>query len=73
MRDTGRGVDEEDLPHLFERFYRGAVARQHTPTGAGLGLPIVTSLVEAMHGRISVDSLPGEGTTFTISLPLPQD
>ena len=70
---TARGVDEEDLPHLFERFYRGAVARQHTPTGTGLGLPIVTSLVEAMHGRVSVDSLPGEGTTFTISLPRPQD
>jgi two-component system OmpR family sensor kinase len=73
VHDTGRGIAPEDLPHLFERFYRTASARHVTPTGAGLGLAIVSSLVERMNGRISVDSRPGHGTTFTVVLPRPQD
>jgi signal transduction histidine kinase len=73
VHDTGRGIAPENLPHLFERFYRAASARQLTPTGTGLGLAIVASLVERMDGRISVTSLPGQGTTFTVVLPRPQD
>ena len=69
VTDTGTGIPAEDLPHVFERFYRGSTARHHTPTGAGLGLAISASLVEAMNGSISVESKPGKGTTFTISLP----
>jgi signal transduction histidine kinase len=69
VADTGRGIPPEDLPHVLERFYRGPVARHHTPTGTGLGLAISASLVEAMNGTISVVSTGDEGTTFTISLP----
>ena len=71
VADTGTGIPPEDLPHVFERFYRGSAARRHTPTGAGLGLAIAASLVDAMNGSIAVDSRPGEGTTFTVALSRP--
>jgi len=73
VHDTGRGIAPEDLPHLFERFYRAASARRQNPTGAGLGLAIVSSLVENMGGRISVISPPDQGTTFTVTLLRPKD
>jgi signal transduction histidine kinase len=69
VKDTGVGIDEADLPLVFERFYRGDKAR-HESGESGLGLPIVKSLVEAHGGRIAVHSAPGEGTTFTITLPI---
>jgi signal transduction histidine kinase len=72
VSDTGRGIPPQDLPHVFERFYRGSMERHRTPTGAGLGLAIAASLVEAMNGTIAVESKPGKGTTFTISLPRAQ-
>lgn len=64
VRDTGPGIDPEDLPRLFERFFHGGGG-----SGTGLGLAIVKELVEAMGGRVEVESPPGEGTTFRISLP----
>jgi two-component system OmpR family sensor kinase len=78
VADTGPGIAARDLPHVFDRFYRGAAARSladpadpgtGAPGGAGLGLAIVASLVEAMGGEVAVRSAPGEGTTFTVRLP----
>lgn len=69
VADTGPGIPSEDLPHIFERFFRGARART-TPGGVGLGLAITASLVRAMGGEIAVQSREGQGTSFTISLPL---
>jgi two-component system, OmpR family, sensor kinase len=68
VADTGPGIAPEDLPHVFDRFYRGAAARRGVPGGAGLGLAIVASLVEAMGGSVSARSTVGEGTTFSIRL-----
>jgi signal transduction histidine kinase len=67
VRDGGHGIEAEDLPRLFERFYRGARARG-TP-GLGLGLPIAKALVEAQNGTLAVESRPGQGSTFTVVLP----
>lgn len=67
VRDTGPGIPTDQLPHIFERFYRGDTAR--SGGGAGLGLAIAKSLVEAQRGTISVESSPGVGSTFTITLP----
>lgn len=70
VRDSGVGIAPEDVPHVFDRFYRADKARQRGPQAAsGLGLAIAKALVEAHGGAISVASTPGEGTTFTISLP----
>jgi signal transduction histidine kinase len=69
VHDTGAGIASEDLPHVFDRFYRGDKSR--TESGeSGLGLAIARSIVEAHNGRISASSTPGLGTTFTISLPV---
>jgi two-component system OmpR family sensor kinase len=69
VADTGPGIPAADLPHVFDRFYRGSAARRGVPGGAGLGLAIVASLVEAMNGTVSVSSTEGVGTTFSIRLP----
>jgi len=69
IRDTGEGILPEDLPHVFERFYRGDLSRNHASGGAGLGLAIVKGLVEAHGGSICVESMRGQGTTFTFTLP----
>jgi signal transduction histidine kinase len=61
--DTGQGISPDDLPHIFERFYRGRV---HNVEGSGLGLSIVKSVVEAHGGTVDVESIPGEGTTFRL-------
>ncbi len=69
VADDGPGIAPGDLPHVFDRFYRGSAARQGVPGGSGLGLAIVASLVEAMGGSVSATSTVGAGTTFSIWLP----
>lgn len=69
VRDTGAGIAPEDLPSVFERFYRGDKARSPNHGAAGLGLAIARSLVESHGGSIEVASTLGQGTTFTFSLP----
>jgi signal transduction histidine kinase len=71
VADTGPGIPEEEMAHVFDRLYRGHTARTGAPTGAGLGLAIVASLTRAMGGDVAVTSAPGEGTTFTVTLPGP--
>jgi signal transduction histidine kinase len=70
VADTGLGIAEDELEHIFDRFYR--VKNEHTRyiNGTGLGLAIVKSIVESHHGTIHVESEPGQGTHFTICLPL---
>ncbi len=69
VRDTGIGIPEEDLPRLFERFYRVDKARSREMGGTGLGLSIVKHLVAAHHGTIRVDSRTNEGSTFWFTVP----
>jgi signal transduction histidine kinase len=70
-RDTGPGIPAEDLPHIFERFYRAEKSRTRAKTtGFGLGLSITKWIVEHHNGHIEVDSKDGQGTTFAIWLPL---
>jgi len=69
VADTGSGIAPEDLPHVFDRFYRGDKSRSRRGGGAGLGLAITRQLVTAHGGRIEVASTPGLGTSFTITLP----
>jgi two-component system sensor histidine kinase CiaH len=70
VTDTGIGIAGEDLPHVFERFWRADHSRSRNTGGAGLGLAIARMLVEAAGGSIQVASAPGAGTTVTIRLPL---
>jgi len=69
VRDTGIGIPAENLPHVFERFYRVDKARSRFAGGTGLGLSIARSIVAAHGGSVEVASLPGQGATFTVSLP----
>lgn len=69
IRDEGPGIDPQHLPRLFERFYRVDAGRSRELGGTGLGLAIVKNLAEAMGGAVSVVSLPGKGSTFTVTLP----
>ncbi|BCL28941.1 sensor histidine kinase [Streptomyces aurantiacus] len=74
LGDQGPGMSAEQAAHVFDRFYRADTARARTQTGgAGLGLSIVHSLVTAHHGRVEVDTAPGEATTFRVLLPLHPD
>jgi signal transduction histidine kinase len=71
VEDTGRGIDEEEIPHLFERFYRGRAGHESGAPGTGLGLAIVKQVVEHHQGRINVGkAYGGVGAVFTIWLPL---
>jgi signal transduction histidine kinase len=67
--DTGTGISESDLPHLFQRFRRIDGARRRSHEGSGIGLALVQELVELQGGSIRVESTLGEGTTFTVTLP----
>jgi signal transduction histidine kinase len=70
VRDTGSGITEGDLPYIFDRFYRVAKDRSRSTGGAGLGLAIARHLTERHKGSITVTSVAGTGSTFTLSLPL---
>ncbi|USG67166.1 HAMP domain-containing histidine kinase [Brevibacillus ruminantium] len=70
ISDTGIGISEEDLERIFERFFKADKSRNRTGGGSGLGLSIVKKIVSMHHGKISVQSRIGEGTTFTIILPV---
>jgi signal transduction histidine kinase len=70
VRDTGEGIHPEDLPHIFDRFYRGEKSRNRVSGGAGLGLAIAKGIVEAHGGRIGARSAVGEGSCFYFTLPM---
>ncbi len=69
VRDTGRGIAADQLPHIFERFYRVDGSRARASGGAGLGLAICQSIAKAHGGTLEAHSTPGQGSTFTLSLP----
>jgi signal transduction histidine kinase len=69
VADRGIGIDREDLPHIFEPFYRSPAVRAAQIRGTGLGLPLSRSIAEAMKGKLTVTSSPGHGSIFTLHLP----
>ena len=69
VTDTGIGISNDDLPHIFQKFYRSDNSDTRTIGGTGLGLYIVKKRVEAMGGRVWAESAFGEGSTFYVSLP----
>jgi len=69
ITDTGTGIPPEDLPYIFERFYRVDKSRSRASGGSGLGLTITKRLIEAHGGRLTVESTPGKGSRFTFTLP----
>ena len=75
VTDTGEGIDESDLPHVFERFYRADKSRSRSDDaslGSGIGLTVAKHLIEAMGGQITLESQRGQGTTARVTLPLAQ-
>ncbi|MCB0016552.1 MAG: PAS domain S-box protein [Anaerolineales bacterium] len=68
VADNGTGIPEKDIPHLFERFYRGETGRDSKASGTGLGLSICKEIMDMHHGSITVTSPPGRGATFTLRL-----
>jgi signal transduction histidine kinase len=69
VSDRGMGIDSTDLPHIFEPFYRSPLVAAAQIHGTGLGLPLARSIAEAMKGELTVRSVPGRGSTFTLHLP----
>ena len=69
VTDTGMGIPEDAIGHVFERFFRVDKARSRATGGSGLGLAIVRSIVQRNRGEIRVSSVMGQGTTFTVSFP----
>jgi len=72
VSDTGPGIAPEELPHVFERFWRSEKSRNRQTGGSGIGLALVKQLIEAHGGRVSVESAPGQGATFRVVLPIAQ-
>ncbi len=70
VNDTGPGIAPDDLPHIFERFYRGRAAADYKTPGAGIGLSICREIVEKLGGRLTVETQVGIGSTFTLWLPV---
>ena len=70
VRDCGLGITEEDQKHIFEKFYRGSGEAARHVKGAGLGLSLVKHIVTAHSGSVECQSRPGEGSTFSIHLPV---
>ncbi len=70
VADTGVGISAEELPHIWERFYRADPARGRDPGGTGLGLPIARWIVQQHGGEIDIQSTPGHGTRLCVRLPL---
>jgi signal transduction histidine kinase len=69
VADTGIGIPEEELPYIFDRFFRGEKPRTMQVSGTGLGLAILKEIVELHGGRVTVKSEVDEGSTFTVWLP----
>jgi signal transduction histidine kinase len=69
VSDHGIGIESADLPHIFEPFYRSPLVAAAQIHGTGLGLPLAKSIAEAMKGELTVKSVPGRGSTFTLHLP----
>lgn len=69
VQDSGDGILPDDIPHIFDRFYRGDKSRNRESGGAGLGLAIAKGIIEAHAGNIAVTSQPGKGSTFTFTIP----
>lgn len=69
VTDTGAGIRPEELPHVFERFYRGTMLEAERATGSGLGLSIAKSIVDMHGGRITIQTAPGAGTQVVVTLP----
>jgi signal transduction histidine kinase len=69
VRDTGEGIHARDIPHIFDRFYRGEKSRNRGTGGAGLGLAIARGIMRAHGGDIQVESEAGKGTQFTFTIP----
>jgi signal transduction histidine kinase len=72
VQDTGMGIDQDDFPHIFERFYRGQKVSQSKTMGSGLGLAIVKEIVDLHDGRIDWESESGKGSTFRVWFPISQ-
>jgi signal transduction histidine kinase len=69
VKDTGEGIAPDDLPHIFERFYRSDRARMQSASGSGLGLALVKELTEAMGGSVAIESELDQGSCFTLMFP----
>jgi len=69
ISDNGIGIDEDELPYIFDRFYRGKHAFEINPSGTGLGLALTKSMIEILSGKIEVSSQPGKGTEFIVYVP----
>jgi signal transduction histidine kinase len=70
VADRGPGIAPKDLPHIFEPFYRGQSVNAATTSGTGLGLCLVERNLRALGGSVTVQSAPGDGTSFTLHLPV---